>query len=60
MEVTMKRLAHYEEPPSLQDYIAVGQVMSLSELTNECILDLARVWRLAWHGLSLYTRGIIW
>jgi len=30
--------------------------MSLRELTNECISDLARVWRLAWHGLSLYTR----
>ena len=35
----------------------VSLVMSLRELTNECILDLARVWRLAWHGLSLYKRG---
>ena len=32
--------------------------MSLMELTNECILDLARVWRLAWQGLSLYKRGL--
>jgi hypothetical protein len=32
--------------------------MSLRELTNECIFDLARVWRWAWHGLSLYKRGL--
>ena len=34
--------------------------MSLRELSNECILDFARVWRLAWHGLSPYTRVLIW
>ena len=32
--------------------------MSLRELTDECILDLARVWRWAWLGLSLYKRGL--
>ena len=32
--------------------------MSLRGLTNECILDLARVWRLAVRGLSLYKRGL--
>ena len=33
--------------------------MSLRELMNECIFDLAREWRLAWHGLSLYTQAVL-
>ena len=37
---------------------SVGQVMSLRELTHECIFDLACVWRLAWHSISLYTWGL--